>query len=188
MTSRPPSRRSRLSDADLVRASRRNPAAFDELYERTAPTIWAFCERRTHDAHASSELCAETFARAWRSRGRFSTEAADALPWLIGIARMVMRESVRRQRYEQNARRRLGMTVDQGAPLPDATWIEGLDEALEALPSAQREALALRFEEDLSFAQIGARLDVPAATARSRVHRGLVFLRRHVQASRPNAR
>ncbi len=46
------------------------------------------------------------------------------------------------------------------------------------LPVQQRAALALRFYRDLSFAEVGAALGCPEATARSHVHRALAALRR----------
>lgn len=46
-----------------------------------------------------------------------------------------------------------------------------------SLPPAQRAAVVLRFYEDLTFEQIALILDIPAATARSHVHRALKTLR-----------
>jgi RNA polymerase sigma-70 factor (sigma-E family) len=48
---------------------------------------------------------------------------------------------------------------------------------LAELPARQRAAVALRFYDDLPFAEIAAILDCPESTARSYVHRALVRLR-----------
>ena len=53
------------SDAALMRAARKDPAAFRELYERYAARIYAFNVARTADADAAFDLTAETFAQAW---------------------------------------------------------------------------------------------------------------------------
>jgi RNA polymerase sigma-70 factor (ECF subfamily) len=49
-------------------------------------------------------------------------------------------------------------------------------QAVGELPDDQREALALRESEDLTFAQIARLLDVPAGTVKSRVRYALLKL------------
>jgi RNA polymerase sigma-70 factor (ECF subfamily) len=44
---------------------------------------------------------------------------------------------------------------------------------LESLSGAEREAVELRVIEELDYNTIGSRLDISAAAARTRVHRGL---------------
>ncbi len=56
--------------------------------------------------------------------------------------------------------------------------------ALVGLPRPQRRALILRFFGDWSFGRIGARLGLPEATARTRVHRALLALRARMAALR----
>ena len=50
--------------------------------------------------------------------------------------------------------------------------------ALDALPPAQQEALALRYADDLSRAEVAYVLDVPLSTVKSRLCQGLKNLRR----------
>lgn len=47
----------------------------------------------------------------------------------------------------------------------------------EELPTTQRAAVALRYYEDATFAEIGQLLGIPESTARSHVHRALAALR-----------
>src|SRR5919204_1202552 len=124
------------SDAQLLRAARRDADAFRELYERYAERINAYHERRCRNADTAHELTAETFAQAWISRTRFRDEAGgSAAPWLFGIARNVLLTSVRKGRLEQAARERLGLLDDPRAvapsPLaPEDSWLHGLHDAL----------------------------------------------------------
>jgi DNA-directed RNA polymerase specialized sigma24 family protein len=99
------------TDAELLDESDRDAAAFAELYRRHALSIHAWCRRRLE--WAASDLTAETFAQAWLSRGRFhDARNGSALPWLLGIARNVLRESARQDRLETRARERLGLPLD----------------------------------------------------------------------------
>src|SRR5687768_15053880 len=94
-----------------MRAAAADEAAFGELYERHVRAVFGWFERRL--TWAAADLTAETFARAWLWRGRFRDErAGSALPWLLGIAQNVLRESVRRDRLETRARERLGLPLN----------------------------------------------------------------------------
>lgn len=54
------------------------------------------------------------------------------------------------------------------------------------LPATQRAAVVLRFYGDLSFAEIGAALGCPEATARSHVHRAMASLRSRLKEGHSN--
>jgi len=60
-----------------------------------------------------------------------------------------------------------------------------IESALAHLPTDQREALALREAQGLTFAQIGELLGVPAATVKSRVRYALGKLAEHLRPFGP---
>ncbi|MCL4367651.1 MAG: RNA polymerase, partial [Actinobacteria bacterium] len=99
------------SDADLLRVSKADPAAFGELYDRHAAAVHNRLRRAA--PHLAADLTAETFAQTWLSRRRFRDDCeGSALPWLLGIARNVLRQSARQNRAETRARERLGLPTD----------------------------------------------------------------------------
>ncbi len=68
-----------------------------------------------------------------------------------------------------------------GRPLEEAvTDAEVAWDLIGELPPAQRTAVVLRYWSDATFADIGAALGCPEATARSHVHRALARLRAHL--------
>src|SRR5436190_24319187 len=75
------------TDAELLLASREEPAAFVELYRRHAEDLLRYCARRTLNPEAASELTAETFAEAHASRPKYRDAGADGVAWLYGIGR-----------------------------------------------------------------------------------------------------
>ena len=171
------------TDAALLAAARTDPGAFRELYDRHAERVLGYHRRRSGDEDAAHELLAETFAQAWLVRERFRDECdGSAAPWLFGIARNVLLVSVRRRALEAKARARLGMQVRPPATTPEETWLDGLDEALDALPATQREAIRLRVEDELDYAEVATALGTTPAAARVRVHRGLAALRTRLSA------
>lgn len=171
------------SDADLVFRSRHDATAFAELYRRHAAAIFRYHCRCTHDDDAAHDLTAETFAQAWLARTRFRDEVdGSAAPWLYGIARNVVLMSVRRRRIERAGLERLGMLGDPAAVSgvehqPDDSWLAELEAALDELPPTQREAVQLRFSDDLAYEQMAQALETSPQAARVRVHRALTTLR-----------
>jgi RNA polymerase sigma factor (sigma-70 family) len=163
------------SDAELIRDA--SPDSFGELYERHARAVHAWLDRRL--SWAAVDLTAETFARAWLWRRRFRDRRdGSALPWLLGIAANVLRESVRRDRLDTRARERLGLPLnlsgDAIAEIDARLSPRGmLSTALRELPEEQRRAVELRVLHDLSYGEVARRLSIKPAAARLRVSRAL---------------
>jgi len=170
-----------LSDARLLAASVDDDGAFRVLYDRYAREILRYHRRRCGDDETAFDLVAETFAQAWCVRSAFRDEAdGSAAPWLYGIARNVLLQSVRRQRLEDSARQRLGAMGQSGRShlTPEESWLDGADELLESLPAEQRRAVELRILEDMNYEGVARVLAITPETARMRVHRALKALRK----------
>jgi RNA polymerase sigma-70 factor (ECF subfamily) len=173
-----PNATSERSDADLIRAATSDAAAFGLVYERHALQVFTWCRRRLE--WAASDLTAETFAQAWLARDRFRDEhGGSALPWLLGIARNVLRETIRLDRVETRARERLGLPLDLAAEdgyakVEDRLSPSGtLAAALDGLPEHEREAIELRIVGELPYDEVAERLEIRPAAARLRVSRAL---------------
>ena len=171
------SRHGDRSDASLLRDAD-DPTAFSELYERHVAAVYRWLRPRLE--WAASDLTAETFARAWLSRGRFrDNRNGTALPWLLGIAANVLADTVRRNRIETRARERLGLPLDlasedgYSAVEERLSPRDALARGLSSLPAHERDALELRVVDELSYAQVAKRLAIRPAAARLRVSRAL---------------
>lgn len=164
----------RSSDADLFRAG--DADAFAEVYDRYVRQVFTWARARVGE-HAA-DLTAEVFARAWLSRRRFrDREDSPALPRLLGIARNVLRDSLRKRRVEDAARRRLGLprtigpdsdidAVDERLSLP-----ESARQAVSSLSETDRELLRLRVVEERPYRELADRLRCTPQAARLRVSR-----------------
>lgn len=166
------------TDAELLRASGRDPEAFAELYRRHAGAVYGWLHRR--QPWTASDLTAETFARAWLHRRRFRDRRdGSALPWLLRIAGNLLADAVQRDRTETRARERLGLptelATDREAERVEARLSPNRDvaDALSALPSHQREALELRVVHELPYEEVAARQSIRVTAARLRVSRAL---------------
>lgn len=172
----------RRSDAELLRASAKDPDAFGELYDRHAASLLAYFQRRVRCPETAADLTAETFAQAFVSRRRYRNTGAPALAWLLGVARLVLAASLRRRGVEDRGRRRLGvgpaqlddLSIERIEQLADATdvWAR-VEAALEQLSPGTARAIELRTVDELSYAQVARRLGCSEGAARVRVRRGL---------------
>lgn len=175
------------SDAELIRAARRDPAAFEALFDRHAMVLRQWLFAQTSDAMVAQDLLAETFAQAWRGASRFRGEdERSGAAWLYGIARHLVYQYHRRGRVETAGRRRLAMGTppasdggidDLPARLDARDLSPVVREAFAALPPDQRRAIGYRIVDQLSYDEIGTHLNCSPTTARTRVFRGLQTLR-----------
>ncbi len=175
------------TDAELLVASRDDPAAFRELYDRWAERLLIYFYRRVLDPEVAADLLAETFAVAFERRHRFRDVGRPGGAWLHGIAAKELSHWFRRQSVERRAVRRLGIEVppmddESIARIEAAIDMErhrpALSSALVRIPAGERDAVELRVIDQLGYDEIAAQLRCSEGAARTRVHRGLARLNR----------
>jgi RNA polymerase sigma factor (sigma-70 family) len=178
-------------DVDLLRAAH-DPDAFAQFYDRHAAAVLRFFARRTTTVDWAADLTAETFAEAFLSSANYREDLGTPSAWLFGIARHVLSRSLRRQRVEERARRRVGMervaldndALERVEKLVDLSAIRvKLDAALAELSPSLRGAVQLRVGEGLPFAEVAHRLGCSVNAARVRVTRGMQQLIATMEAS-----
>jgi RNA polymerase sigma-70 factor (ECF subfamily) len=137
--------------------------AFAE-HERRVYTY--FC-RMVGERDTARDLTQETFVRALRGATRYSGEAPVGA-WLLGIARNVFLEWLRKAARERPAER-----VDPPAEAvagPDAERLD-VERALARLEPEHREVLVLRFSLDLAGEDVARLLGISHDAVRQRVSR-----------------
>jgi RNA polymerase sigma-70 factor, ECF subfamily len=133
--------------------------------------------RRDHDAE---EVVQEALARAWRGRRSCRTPETP-LPWCLQITRNEAFRLISRQR--EHARLEpleagWELADEHALREPDLTLIRlDVARALTRLTESERLLVELRYEQGWSHPQIAARLEIPEATARVRLHRAQKRLR-----------
>jgi len=175
-------------EADLLRRiAAGDDDAFSLFYREHLDAVVAFFARRVGDRELAFDLTAETFAAVVVSAGTYVGDG-PGVAWLFGIARNKLRESLRRDRVADAARRRLGMeplVLDDDAlerVEERADSGEGaLARAFAALPEATRSALLARLVEEQDYGEIATRLQCSEQVVRQRVHRGLKTLRANLR-------
>jgi RNA polymerase sigma-70 factor (ECF subfamily) len=139
---------------------------------------------RLGEPRAAEDAVQETFLRAYRAMPRFEGEF-HLRAWLHRILTNVCFDEGDRRRREIRAfDRAAGLAELDGAPADEVLDIDRayaqreVATALASLPVAYREALELRYVEQLSFREVADVTGVSEENARARVHRGRAALRR----------
>jgi RNA polymerase sigma-70 factor (ECF subfamily) len=171
-------------DRPLVEAAQRDPDRFDALYRRYLARVYSYAYYELGDHHAAEDATEATFVSALTNLGRFEERARPAdgegastfRVWLFQIARNEVAGERRR------ARRR---PVE---PIGDSIVVDPVDvesaavrrdearaawQALGRLPGERRQAMVLRFVDELSTAEIAGVLGRSEGAVRVLIHRAL---------------
>lgn len=147
---------------------------FTEVYElHPKRWLWLACSVAGHRRHAEDAV-ASAVEHVWPGfrDGRVGDVA-------LYMRRAVINEAVK-QGQRDDRERAVGDRRPAGTPATVADAVDDhhvLMRAMRRLPVEQRAAIALRYLEDLSEADIVAVLGVRRGTVKSRLHRGLLGLR-----------
>lgn len=121
---------------------------------------------------AAEEIVHDAFARVQRRWAGIDTPAAYLRTVVVNLCLNWRRHAAIER--ERTPRPRPADDV-VSPPEIDETW-----HALARLPRDQRAAVVLRYYEDLSVDAIAQVMECPAATVRTRIHRGLSKLRQEM--------
>jgi RNA polymerase sigma-70 factor (ECF subfamily) len=165
----------------LVQAAQRGDnrafAAIVELYQQT---VYGFLRARLIESADAEDLCQEVFLRCYLGREKLG-RATSVGAWLIGIARNLLREHVRRiQRRREVAWTELCLELDSLASDHHDVYgdvLGHLPGCLESLGQSAREAIDLRYRSQLKMAAIAERLKRSEGAVKLLVHRARAALK-----------
>jgi RNA polymerase sigma-70 factor, ECF subfamily len=164
-------------DDELMRRWRRGDAtAFAALVDRWQQPVGRFLLRLVGRPDRVPDLCQEVFLRVlraaprYRESGRFST-------WLFQIALNVARDAARRGRHAPQPLADIAGDDVTEATCERRDLARAVACAVAELPPPQREVLALRHDQGMSFEEMSRLLNAPATTLKSRFAAALHRLR-----------
>ena len=145
----------------IERAQRGDRAAFEEIVERHQGAVFGYLRARLLQPTDAEDLTQEVFLRCYQGWARFDT-ASLIRPWLIGIARNLLREHSRKvKRRKEVAWTELCLELEEMLPPDERTYedvISLLPSCLESLGDSAKQALNLRYSAKLRLADIGEKL------------------------------
>lgn len=140
--------------------------------------LYGLLLRATGNAETARDLLQETLMEAFRKLDTYDVE----LPlrnWVFRIGQNRLRNFLRRRSLERTWLKPLaGDPVSSGPDPHDTGDGELLERALLRLPGVQRLAVLLRYQEDLTCAEIGAVLEMTPNAVSIQLHRARRALKR----------
>ena len=171
-----------IEDSELLRryAEDRSEAAFAELVKRRVGLVYSVAVRQCGgDAHLAEDVTQRVFSDLARKAAELAARPVLS-GWLYRSAQfaasdVVRSERRRRAREEENylMNETIAGAADAGASADWEKLRPVIDAAMAELGEEDRDAVALRFLEEKSFAEIGRRLEVSEEAARKRVTRAV---------------
>ena len=142
-----------------------------ELVGRYTGQVFGLCYRMLGHRQDAEDAAQATFVRVLKSLARWDA-TRDFEPWLLAIAGNRCRTALAQRKRRQGSQ---PLVEDVADPSPDRHAAQQLAEevnlALTAIRAEYREAFVLFHEQELSYAEIAAAMQVPIGTAKTWVHR-----------------
>ncbi|GGS68813.1 siderophore-interacting protein [Planobispora rosea] len=154
---------------------------FTTIYDECRQRVWAYVVSRT-GRQVADEVVSETFAIAWR---KFDQVPQNALPWLLGVARNVLRDNIRAEVRREGVRREMREWIT-GDVADHVAERLGVLKAMARLTQDEREILILVAWQGLSPRDAARVLGCSVPTFRVKLHRARKRLQAELESSAPS--
>ena len=165
---------------------RRDPDLLDRLIEQYQHRLLRYLFHLSGNRELAEDLFQETWIRVLE-RGHQYDGKREFSTWLYAVARNLTIDHLRKKRHVSLDE--LMQDDEQHAPFEPADTRpsaldrvaqreqnEGISAGLAGLPAEYREAVVLRYQDELSLQEISAVTGAPLGTVKSRLYRGLNLL------------
>lgn len=167
------------AEALAQRAVRRDPAAWEQLFELHYRNVFAFVRYRLRSVDEAEDIASQAFEIAYARADRFNYQGVPIEGWLIGIARNLVRDHIKKL-----GRRGIDDEFDDTLELsePDQADAIGLRRdlltAMQTLTGDQREVIELRFLRDRSVAETAVVMNRSEDAVKNLQRRALAAMQR----------
>ncbi len=175
-------------DRSAVEAARRDPRAFEALYRKYVAQVYNFALYELRNPHAAEDLTAQVFLRALSGLSGFREQGeppgSSFRVWLFQICRNAVSNERRRVRRHPDAPLDLALEIastdDVQAAAVERDQLDKAWRAIGRLPEERRQALVMRFVEEMSTREIGEVLGRSEGATRVLIHRALQAVARQL--------
>lgn len=168
-------------------------SALTVLVDKYLPAVYNFAFSLTHDTNIAEDITQESFIKAWKNIRRF-IPTKNFQTWLFAIARNTAIDKLRQKRevvfskFENANGENTLIATTPGDSLSPVELLENAEniifaqQLLEQIDPLYRDVLTLRYQNEMTFEEIGKILKRPLHTVKSQHRRALISLRRAIDA------
>lgn len=179
-----------LQDKELIeRARQGDRASFEILVTRHQRAVFAYLKARTTRHSDIEDMTQEVFLRSYLAKDRFDS-GNQLRPWLLGIARNVLREHLRGRRQQETAWTQLCLMIDDMIPpdsSPDDDRLEHLGRCLDSLGPSARSTIDWHYGSGLRLQEIADRLHRSSGAVKILIFRARQALRQCLEGKSADA-
>ncbi len=174
------------SQADLMRRiALRDKHALGEFYDLTATPLYSIAYKILGNAQEAEDVIQDVFLIIWNKAVMYDESKGRAFQWALALTRNRALDSLR----ARNRRSKVFVDVDENQEMNQVSntiqeffALENHDivliqNAVNALPDDQRQAIELAFFSGHSHQEIAEVLNEPLGTIKARIRRGMFKLR-----------
>ncbi|WP_206812365.1 RNA polymerase sigma factor [Paradesulfitobacterium ferrireducens] len=171
-----------MEDVDIIRqVLAGDHERFAVLVKRYQEPLWQFLRRILPSEQDVFDCAQEALIAAYRNLWRYSDKYTFR-SWLYTIARNKAMDSLRQRQRAQTGDISEEIIVDT-EPGPEEVLLAReqkirVQEALSRLPDPYRQALYLRYHQELAYEEIAQVLQIPVSSVKTYLHRGKEKLRK----------
>jgi RNA polymerase sigma-70 factor (ECF subfamily) len=167
----------------LERIAAGDQAAVQACIEAYGDLVWSLARRFLRNDADAEDAVQDIFIDLWSSAARYDRNVASEVAFVSTIARRRLIDRLRQ------GKRRPGMdSLDDEeagdartpavlAPFEEESDVAVVERVLATMEPEHREILALSLYEGYSHSEIAERLRLPLGTVKTRVRRGLIYIR-----------
>ena len=165
-------------------------AAFERAFRTYHPALCKFACRYVHSRDVAQELVHDVFATLWEERARLRVGKLKS--YLYAAVRNSAISHLRHERVERRWREQAPTTAapldeNEGERRLETAELEAaVERVLDLVPDRCRLALTLRWQRQMSYAQVAAAMGISVKTVEIYVGRGLAALRKSYQTLAPH--
>jgi RNA polymerase sigma-70 factor (ECF subfamily) len=167
-------------------------AAFEALYDRYSRLLYSLLLSVVKHPPEAQDLLQEVFLHIWRQAKNFDAGRGNVYSWLVTMTRhraidRLRSKGFRERQQELHDDDSVLMLPDSAlSPLDSITVMEQRErvrDALDKIPSEQRDALMLAYFQGYTQTEIATLLQIPLGTIKTRMRQGLLKLSALLQPS-----
>ena len=168
-----------LSDESLIAGMASADAnALAAFVRRYQARVFGLALRIVEDSGLAEEVAQDAFMRTWRYAATYDARRGRVGTWLLTITRNLSVDAVRHHRDYPIDPERLTIALVTVPDAPESEWAEHLWAGLRSLPAEQARPIVLAAVYGLTAREIAEQEGIPLGTAKTRIRRGLIRLRR----------
>lgn len=146
--------------------------ALTEIYRRYSGPMFTVAMRTLRRSDLAAEAVQQSFVKAWRAAASYSPQT-DLGSWLFAITHRTAIDLWRSER-RRGLREGIADTLEAAIPGPsmESAWEAWqVRQAIDELPTDERDVIFLAYVADMTHTEIAAHLAIPLGTVKSRSHR-----------------